>query len=84
MTSVPVANLRISAGEDQLTRYQWNTNIAKHYFCSICGIYTHHQRRSEPDKFAINVACLDGPDVTIGREIGVLDGASNSIYPDEV
>ena len=84
MTSVPVANLRISSGEDQLTLYQWNTNIAKHYFCSICGIYTHHQRRSEPDKYAINVACLDGPDVTIGREIGVLDGASNSIYPDEV
>ena len=84
MTSVPVANLRISSGEDQLALYQWNTNIAKHYFCSICGIYTHHQRRSEPDKYAINVACLDGPDVTIGREIGVLDGASNSIYPDEV
>lgn len=80
MTSVPLADFRLIAGADQLTLYQWNTHVAKHYFCRVCGIYTHHQRRSEPDKFAINVACLDGPDVTIGREIGILDGASNSIF----
>ena len=33
---------------------------AKHYFCSTCGIYTHHQRRSNPHQFGFNVACLDG------------------------
>ena len=57
MTSVPVANLRISSGEDQLTLYQWNTNIAKHYFCSICGIYTHHQRRCHGDTHRSEQPC---------------------------
>lgn len=28
--------------------------------CSICGIYTHHQRRSSPDQFGFNVGCLEG------------------------
>ena len=79
MASVSLANFRLIAGGDESTLYQWNTNIAKHHFCSICGIYTHHRRRSEPDQIAINVACLDGPDVTIGREIGMLNGVSNSL-----
>ena len=47
-------------GEDKLTLYTFNTGVAKHYFCSVCGIYTHHQRRSNPNEFGVNVACLDG------------------------
>ena len=48
MALVPRENIKIVQGEDKLTLYQWNLKIAKHYFCSICGIYTHHQRRSDP------------------------------------
>jgi hypothetical protein len=40
--------VRIISGEDALGEYQFNTKTAKHYFCSVCGIYTHHQRRSTP------------------------------------
>ena len=58
--SVPLAALNITRGEQALTLYQFNTQTAKHYFCSICGIYTHHQRRSHPDQFSINVGCLEG------------------------
>ena len=79
MTSVPLADFRLIAGTDKLSRYQWNTQVAEHYFCSICGIYTHHRRRSAPDMYAINVACLDGSDETLGREIGMLNGAANSV-----
>lgn len=79
MASVPLENLNITAGEDALTLYQWNTNIAKHYFCSICGIYTHHQRRAKPDEFAFNVGCLDGADVTENTGVVLVDGASFSI-----
>ncbi len=32
----------------------------KHWFCSVCGIYTHHQRRSNPNEYGVNVACLEG------------------------
>ncbi len=58
--SVPLAGLRIVQGADALTLYQFNTHTAKHYFCSRCGIYTHHQRRSSPHQYGYNVACLEG------------------------
>lgn len=51
-------DLEILAGEDRLSLYTFNTGTAKHYFCSGCGIYTHHRRRSNPDEFGVNAACL--------------------------
>ena len=30
------------------------------FFCSVCGIYTFHQRRSNPQQYGVNVACIDG------------------------
>ena len=53
-------DIEITSGEDVLTLYQFNTKIAKHYFCSVCGIYTHHQRRFNQQLFGVNVACLEG------------------------
>jgi hypothetical protein len=32
----------VTKSEEKLTLYQFNTNTAKHYFCSACGIYTYH------------------------------------------
>ena len=52
--------LTVLMGAEALTLYQFNTHIAKHYFCSVCGIYTHHQRRSDPDQLGVNAACLQG------------------------
>lgn len=58
--TIPLAGLRVIQGADVLSLYQFNTYTAKHYFCSRCGIYTHHQRRSHPDQYGYNIACLDG------------------------
>ena len=58
--SVPLSGITVVKGQDVLTTYQFNTKTAKHYFCSSCGIYTHHQRRSNPEEYAFNVACLQG------------------------
>jgi hypothetical protein len=60
VASVPLAGLRIVQGESELKLYQFNTMTARHYFCSICGIYTHHQRRSNPNEYGYNVGCLEG------------------------
>lgn len=60
VASVPLAGITIIEGEDVLTRYEFNTRTARHYFCSRCGIYTHHQRRSNPDEYGYNVGCLEG------------------------
>ena len=62
MAAIDLKNLKILEGEENLSMYQFNTNVAKHYFCKICGIYTHHQRRSNPNEFAINVGCIDDLD----------------------
>ena len=62
------------AGEDALSVYQFNTMAAKHYFCSRCGIYTHHQRRSDPDQYGVNVACLEGVSPFDFAEVLVMDG----------
>jgi hypothetical protein len=63
--------LEVTEGKDQLSLYQFNTGVAKHYFCSRCGSYTFHQRRSDPNTYGVNVACLgfnpyhDFPDVAV-------------------
>jgi hypothetical protein len=67
----PLDGLEVTAGNDLLTLYQFNTGTAKHWFCSRCGSYTFHQRRSDPDTYGVNVACLglnpyhDFPDVAV-------------------
>ena len=53
-------DLKITKGREALTQYKFNTMTAEHYFCSRCGIYTHHRRRSNPNHFSVNVACLAG------------------------
>ncbi len=69
--------IRIIAGEDALTEYRFNTRTAKHYFCSACGIYTHHQRRSNPRQFAVNAACIEGVSPFDFREVPVNDGVNH-------
>jgi hypothetical protein len=51
------------AGEEVLSLYQWNTGVARHHFCSRCGIYTFHKKRSAPDHYGVNVFCLEDFDV---------------------
>ena len=41
-------DLKIVKGEDKLNSYQFKTKVAKHYFCTMCGIHTHNLRRAEP------------------------------------
>lgn len=52
--------VELTRGEAQLTEYRFNSKEVGHYFCSVCGIYTFHQSRSQPDQFGVNVACLEG------------------------
>ena len=43
MTFVGIDDLKVIKGDDLLKLYQYHTKVAKHYFCKICGIYTHHK-----------------------------------------
>ena len=70
----PLEALTILSGEDKLGTYRFNTGAAEHRFCTVCGIYTHHQRRLDPTQYAINAACLDGLSPFDFAEVPVLDG----------
>ena len=72
--SAPSGGIDILEGEDKLATYRFNTLTAEHHFCSVCGIYTHHRRRSDPNQFGVNVACLDGVSPFDFDEIRVYDG----------
>ena len=73
-TDYRAAVIRLLKGEDKLTTYTFNTRLAKHRFCSICGIKSFYVPRSFPEGFSVNVRCLDDGAVTVTR-IGVFDGA---------
>jgi hypothetical protein len=74
VTSTPDA-FRITQGEDKLATYRFNTESAAHHFCTVCGIYTHHKRRSSPNQLGVNVACLEGVSPFDFRELIVFDGS---------
>lgn len=77
MGMVPLAAIRIVQGQDQLRLYQFNTMTAKHYFCARCGVYTHHQRRSNPQEYGYNVACLEGVNPFDITEVPTMDGVNH-------
>lgn len=53
------ANFRLLRGDDAITTYTFNSKVAKHDFCKICGIKSFYVPRSHPDGLSINVRCLD-------------------------
>jgi hypothetical protein len=71
-----VGDLTVTAGEASLRLYQFNTMQAKHYFCSVCGIYIYHQRRSNPGQLSVNVACLEGVSPFDFATVPVYDGVT--------
>ena len=75
--SAKTANMHIVTGEEKLTTYRFNTKTVTHYFCSVCGIYTHHQRRSDPTQYGVNVACLEGVSPFDFATIPVVDGQNH-------
>jgi len=62
MNILPKEAIISISGEEHLSTYQFGTNVAKHYFCKNCGIYTHHQRKSDPNGIGVNIGCIDNID----------------------
>ncbi len=58
--TVNMGDLEVVKGADNLTLYSFGTHTAQHFFCKTCGIYTHHQRRSNPNEYGVNMGALEG------------------------
>ena len=56
---VPPQQFELLSGKDDLTTYTFNTGVAKHTFCKVCGIAPFYVPRSDPDKIDVNARCLD-------------------------
>ena len=70
---VPKSDFRLLQGEDQLTTYEFNTGVAKHHFCSHCGIKSFYVPRSHPDGISVNARCLD-PETVASVTLQPFDG----------
>ena len=58
---VPARAFKLLSGESVLTSYRFNTGVAHHRFCSVCGIKAFYVPRSNPDGVAVNARTLDTP-----------------------
>ncbi len=66
---VPAGAFRLISSKERLSEYRFNKGIARHLFCSRCGVKSFYVPRSNPDGFSVNVNCLDLPgDVVVTVE----------------
>jgi len=70
---VPESRFRLTQGADVLTSYVFNTGVARHLFCSVCGIKSFYRPRSNPDGWSVNARCLDNADA-LDIRIEAFDG----------
>ncbi|MDB4261633.1 GFA family protein [bacterium] len=66
---VPKSKFTLLSGEQCLTSYTFNTGVAKHTFCTTCGIKPFYTPRSNPEGIDVNINCLD----TAAKSIQVKD-----------
>ena len=81
MTKVHESDFDLLSGQDLLSEYNWNTKIARHFFCSKCGIYTFHRKRAAPDYYGVNIYCLDDFDASTVK-VRATEGLSMSVNLD--
>jgi hypothetical protein len=56
---VPKDRFKLIRGQDALSTYTFNTGVAQHYFCCICGVKSFYVPRSHPDGISVNARCID-------------------------
>lgn len=56
---VPESRFRLTQGADSITTYTFNTGVAQHTFCKVCGVKAFYRPRSNPDGWSVNARCLD-------------------------
>ena len=57
---VPPEDFTLLSGAEALVEYRFNTRVAVHRFCRVCGVHPFYTPRSHPDQVDVNARCLDG------------------------
>lgn len=56
---VPAERFNLLCGKELLSTYTFNTGVAKHHFCSVCGVKSFYTPRSHPDGVSVNARCIE-------------------------
>ncbi len=70
---VPADRFTLISGREALTTYTFNTRVAKHHFCTHCGIKSFYVPRSHPDGISVNARCIDS-DTIVELSVIPFDG----------
>ena len=60
---IPPLDFTLLTDKAALSVYHWGDNDVNHYFCRHCGIYPFHDTIYEPEKYKVNLGCLDNIDI---------------------
>ncbi|MGH0028950.1 MAG: GFA family protein [Myxococcota bacterium] len=60
---VEPGRFRLLGSDETLATYRFGTRTALNHFCRVCGVAPFRRPRSDPDKIAVNVRCLEGVDL---------------------
>ncbi len=60
-------------GEARITTYTFNTGVAQHTFCSVCGVKAFYTPRSHPTGVSANLRCFDGIEEGVLEKFAVQD-----------
>lgn len=69
------SHFRLLSGREHPTTYTFDTGVAQHTFCSICGVKPFYVPRSHPDGYSVNARCLE-TDTIRSQRIIPFDGAN--------
>jgi len=72
---VAARDFTLLSGAQALQSYTFNTGVARHLFCGVCGVKSFYVPRSHPDGYSVNVRCLD-PGTVRHLSIEAFDGAN--------
>lgn len=64
---------RLVTPDSALSTYRFNSLVAEHYFCKVCGIKSFYVPRSNPTGISVNVRCLQ-PDTIASIRVTEFDG----------
>ena len=79
MSIVKNEDFKIIKGKEIISLYKFHTKTAKHFFCSVCGIYTHHNPRINPSLTGFNLGCIDSIDTFKLQNINLADGENHPL-----
>ena len=80
---VPKSRFSLLQGSESMSTYTFNTGVAKHLFCKVCGVKSFYITRSNPDGYSVNARCLE-PATIINITVKQFDGKNWEKHADEL